>query len=303
MKHTKLARILSAVLALALTVSLAATAVLAGAASVPAKAEVKSGVTVYSNAKGKVDASNLSEGFVTVTYTGGKDVRIKVRITKTGSTTNYDYNLNNKGNAETFPLTEGDGEYSITILENTTGNKYASAYSCKVTLKLSSQFAPFLYSNQYVNFTSTSKTAAKAAELTAGKTSDLDKVSAIYHFAVDNITYDYELAKTVTSGYLPNVDSVLEKKSGICFDYAALMTAMLRSQDIPCKLVVGYAGKVYHAWINVYIDGVGWVDQLIYFDGKDWSLMDPTFVSSGKSSPDVLKYVGDGTNYTQKYAY
>ena len=59
------------------------------------------------------------------------------------------------------------------------------------------------------------------------------------------------------------------------------MAAMLRSQNIPCKLVVGFAGKVYHAWINVYIEGVGWVDQLIYFDGKTWSLMDPTFVSAG----------------------
>ena len=96
---------------------------------------------------------------------------------------------------------------------------------------------------------------------------------------------------------------MLESGKGICFDYAAVMAAMLRSQNIPCKLVVGFAGKVYHAWINVYIEGVGWVDQLIYFDGKTWSLMDPTFVSSGKNDPAVLKYVGDGTNYSQKYAY
>ena len=28
----------------------------------------------------------------------------------------------------------------------------------------------------------------------------------------------------------------MEIKKGICFDYAALMTGMLRSQGIPCKL-------------------------------------------------------------------
>ena len=32
-------------------------------------------------------------------------------------------------------------------------------------------------------------------------------------------------------------------------------------------------------------------------------MMDPTFVSNGKNNPAVLKYVGDGTNYTEKYAY
>ena len=56
---------------------------------------------------------------------------------------------------------------------------------------------------------------------------------------VNNITYDTELAETVKSGYLPVLDKVLESKKGICFDYAALMTGMLRSQSVPCKLVVG----------------------------------------------------------------
>lgn len=302
MNHPKRRRILSAALALALTASLCA-AVPADAASVPVRAAVKTGVTVYKNGKAAVDASNLSEGFLSVAYTGGKNVRVKVQITKSGGDYAYTYNLNNKGAAETFPLTEGDGDYTVTVLENTTGSKYAQAYSCKLTLKLSSEFAPFLYPNQYVNFTSDSKTAAKAAELAKGKSAALDKVAAIYHFAVDDISYDYELARTVTSGYLPDVDAVLERKTGICFDYAALMAAMLRSQGIPCKLVVGWAGKVYHAWIDVYIDGVGWVDQLIYFDGKDWTLMDPTFVSSGKNDPAVLKFVGDSANYAQKYAY
>ena len=99
------------------------------------------------------------------------------------------------------------------------------------------------------------------------------------------------------------VDKVLEAKKGICFDYSAVMAAMLRSQGIPCKLVIGYAGTVYHAWINVYIEGVGWVDKAIYFDGKTWTLMDPTFVSTGKGSASIMKYVTTASNYSAKYAY
>lgn len=262
----------------------------------------KTGVTVYQNAKASIDASNLSEGYVYVKYTGGKNVKIKVQITKSGGTT-YTYNLNNAGTTETFPLTEGNGSYSIKVYENTSGTKYALAYSTTVDMQLRNDFLPFLYPNQYVNFTSSSKVVAKAAELTSGKKDDLSKVSAIYYYVTDNFTYDYDLAATVQSGYLPDVDQVLASKKGICFDYAAVMASMLRSQNIPCKLVVGYAGTVYHAWIDVFIDGVGWVDKAIYFDGKDWTMMDPTFVSTGKHSEKILSYVTNDANYTQKYAY
>ena len=270
--------------------------------TLPVKAEPKTGVTVYANAKASVDASNLSEGYIMVKYTGGKNVKIKVQITKEGGTT-YTYDLNNTGTAETFPLTEGNGKYTIKVFENTTGTKYAQAHSATVNMTLRNVFLPYLYPNQYVNYTDASAVVAKAKELTAGKSSDMEKVSAVYYFVTDNFTYDYNRAATVQSGYLPNVDQVLAEKKGICFDYAAVMSAMLRSQNIPCKLVVGYAGTVYHAWINVYIEGVGWVDQVIYFDGTDWTLMDPTFVSTGKHSQSILQYVTNSANYTQKYAY
>ena len=99
------------------------------------------------------------------------------------------------------------------------------------------------------------------------------------------------------------LDNVLAAKKGICFDYAALMTGMLRSQGVPCKLVVGYAGTVYHAWINVWTEETGWIDGVIYFDGTAWQRMDPTFASSGGGSDAIMQYIGDGKNYTQKYVY
>lgn len=309
MNRTILRRGASVLLALCL---LAGSAVLVGAAGVQAKAEKasvlpvkqepKSGITVYSNAKASVDASNLAEGYLIVAYTGGKDVRIKVRITKSGTQVNYDYDLNNAGRTESFPLTEGDGKYTVTVFENTTGTKYATAFTCEVDLKLRNDFLPYLYPNQYVDYGEESQTVKTAATLCAGQ-DDRGKVEQVFDYVVDGFTYDYDLAATVQSGYLPDVDKVLAAKKGICFDYAAVMTAMLRSQNVPCKLVVGYAGEIYHAWINVYIEGVGWVDKVIYFDGKTWTLMDPTFTSSGKRSDSIMRYVTDSTNYTQKYAY
>ena len=110
-------------------------------------------------------------------------------------------------------------------------------------MTLEDEFAPFLRPNQYVDYGSAPNTVAKAAELTSGLAEPLDKVKAVYDFVVENITYDKQLAASVQSGYLPVLDTVLAKKTGICFDYAALMTGMLRSQEVPCKLVVGYAGS------------------------------------------------------------
>jgi hypothetical protein len=53
----------------------------------------------------------------------------------------------------------------------------------------------------------------------------------------------------------------------------------------------------------VYIDGVGWLDNYIYFDGTNWSLADPTFASTGGQSDSIKQYIGNGANYQQKYCY
>ena len=81
------------------------------------------------------------------------------------------------------------------------------------------------------------------------------------------------------------------------------MTAMLRSEDIPTKLVIGYAGDAYHAWVSVYTAEQGWVDNLIYFDGSNWKFMDPTFASSGKDNSTVRDYISNPANYRAKFTY
>ena len=155
---------------------------------------------------------------------------------------------------------------------------------------------------KYVNFTADSLPVAKAEELADDASSDLDIISSVYNYIITHFTYDYSKASSVTSGYLPDIDEVFTSEKGICFDYAALMSAMLRSQRIPTKLEVGYSGDVYHAWISCYVDEIGWVDNIIEFDGKNWSIMDPTLAANNSAS-DVKKYVGNGKNYVTKYTY
>ncbi len=258
-----------------------------------------SGASTYGNEKATIDASHTSDGYVMIKYTGSNS-KVKIRIKKD---TEYTYDIASNGSYVTFPLSEGSGTYTIKVYENVSGTSYAQAVSESIQVNLASDTMPFLYPNQFCNFSAGSAVVSVSDSITAGITDPLKKVETIYNYAVDNISYDNQKAATVQSGYLPDVDATLARKTGICFDYAAVMTSMLRAQGIPTKLVIGYAGNVYHAWVSVYIQGQGWIDNIIYFDGTSWKLMDPTFASSGKKSQQVLDYISNPANYRAKFSY
>lgn len=247
-----------------------------------------------------IDYSNTAQGYVTVCHSAETQQRLKAQVK--GPTTTYTYDLTAQQQA-VFPLSDGSGAYRITLYKNVEGSKYAAVLSLSCDVLLDNEFAPFLHANQYVDYDSAPNTVVLARQLTDGHAEALEKVAAVYDYVVSNLTYDKQLAATVKSGYLPDLDAVLEKKSGICFDYAALMTGMLRSQGIPCKLVVGFAGQAYHAWISVWSEQTGWINGAVFFDGQRWQRMDPTFASSGKGSQAIMDYIGDGKNYTARYFY
>lgn len=259
-----------------------------------------SGALVESNDRAIIDYSNTSEGYVMVQYIGSTQSRLKAQVQ--GPATTYTYNIT-VGEWTVFPLSDGDGDYQIKVFENISDNRYALILSVSTNVALKNEFAPFLYPNQYVNYENATQTIATAELLTQSQTDLLGKVESVYNYVVDNISYDNEKAATVQSGYLPDLDHVLTTGKGICFDYASLMTGMLRSQGIPCKLVVGYAGSAYHAWISVWSEETGWVDGAVFFDGTTWQRMDPTFASTGNKDSSIMEFIGDGTNYTEKYLY
>jgi len=244
----------------------------------------------YANGRAQADVAGLDRGVVRVRYTGGAEVRIKVQITKAGGT-DYNYDLNNAGEWETFLLTEGDGEYALRVLENQREDRYQPVFECTLTLALEDPAAPFLEESQFVSFPADSPAAALAAEVVQGLETREEKVAAVFDYVVEHLSYDREKAATAEPGYLPDLDEVLERGEGICFDYAALMTAMLRSRGIPCKLAVGWAGKEYHAWVEVREET------------GEWRLMDPTFVSANPGDEKVLEFVSDPGNYKVRYYY
>lgn len=258
------------------------------------------GTVTYGSDLVSIDASNTGEGYVMVKYTGNNP-KVKLQI-QTPDGNKYTYLLSQEKIFETFPLPSGDGTYTLTVYENVVDDKYSVACSQDIDVTIRDEFLPFLYPNQYVSFTAGSKTVALGEEVSEGASTDLDVVSNIYHYVTEHIAYDTDKATSVTYGYLPDIDETITTGKGICFDYASVMSSMLRSQQIPTKLEVGYAGEAYHAWISVYLEDTGWVDNLIEFDGENWSLMDPTFAAGG-SNKALKEFIGDGSNYVVKYSY
>lgn len=257
------------------------------------------GTEEYGNDVASIDASNSAEGYVTARYFGSNN-KVKLMITGPDGNT-YRYDLNTK-EYTAFPLTAGNGTYSLGIYENISGDSYTTAMKVDINVTLNDEFRPYLYPSQYVAFDENCLIVEKAQELAFPADNDLDVVSNIYNYVIKNISYDHDKAAAPPTGYISSVDDTLESGKGICLDYAAVMTGMLRSQGIPTRLEVGYAKEAYHAWISTYIKDIGWVNGMIEFDGKSWKLMDPTFAANS-TEKSLKKFIGNGSNYTVKYEY
>lgn len=257
------------------------------------------GTTVYSNPYVSIDASNISEGYVMASYLGGCSI-VKLQLVGPDHMT-YTYDL--KGSDyEVFPLSAGNGTYSLGVYENIEGSQYVTVFSQELEVNITNPWGSFLYPNQYVKFDASSEVVSTAKELVTEAHDDLEAIIMIYNYVIENITYDFDKAANVQSGYVPDVDEILQIKTGICLDYAAVMASMLRSQRIPTRLEVGYAGSTYHAWISTYVEDQGWVNGIIQFDGQSWSLMDPTFAANTEEK-ELKSFIGEGDNYVTKYNY
>ncbi|MBQ5318722.1 MAG: transglutaminase domain-containing protein [Oscillospiraceae bacterium] len=264
------------------------------------KTPLASGVSVAATDKAEIDFSCADEGYISAVY-NGKSERAKLRI-KCGNL-QYDHDLAADGTREFFPLMES-GSYSVKVYELVTGKSYGEAVSAEFEVKIKSSTEMYLYPNKYIDFSSKSKCVKKAAELCAGADDDIEKIAAVFVYVTDTISYDKELAATVKSGYIPDPDRTLEKGKGICFDYSSLMAAMLRSQNIPTRLVIGWADPdIYHAWNEIYTEETGWITPELFLKKKGYNIADATFYAGNPDKEKISDYIEDSGNYSAVYRY
>lgn len=147
-----------------------------------------------------------------------------------------------------------------------------------------------------------------ARDITAGKTTDYDRVKAIEEYL--SAGFPYTLTPKATPKNRDFVDYFLfDLKEGYCSYYATAMTIMTRSLGIPARYVEGYilppkasSGSTYevtneqaHAWVEVYFEGFGWIPfestspfQSAFYANRD---MQGVYTGSFESSLDYMQYL------------
>lgn len=220
------------------------------------------------------------------------------------NTQEYHYALNETGKWELLPITEGNGSYTINVSYGSdlleTGHS-SRQVGGTVNINLSDPDIAFLAPSTVIDYSEDSLCAAKAAQLTQELESDQEKIDTIVNYVADLLTYSEEIR--MERRQMPNytfrhydADQIFLRETGTCGDYAALTTAMLRSQGIPCKYVRGpftnLNGEISdHAWVEVQT-GEG-----------QWTRIDPTGVDSIRDAEDknVQKQIEEALREDDRY--
>ena len=240
-----------------------------------------------------LDLNNQENGSISYGLDASATGEFKLMLQKQGGTKYY-YDLK-QGHKESFALQFGNGEYTVTLLQKISGTQYRVLKAQKVTLELEDNKKVFLNSVQNVKWQDTDQAIIKAQALTANLKTDSEKIAAIYNYVINNVKYDQAKANTVKSGYLPNINTTYSTNKGICYDYASLFGAMLRSVGIPTKLVMGtstYTKDTYHAWNEVYSS-----------TENQWLTIDTTVDATLKSAANTYQMKKDVTRYTVDKIY
>ena len=103
-----------------------------------------------------------------------------------------------------------------------------------------------------------------AQDVTKGEKTDLEKVRAIYEYAVATLKYD----KSGIGWGRGDILHACDKKRGNCTDFHALFTGFCRAVGVPARFEIGFPlpeergeGEIggYHCWAQFYLRGYGWV--------------------------------------------
>jgi protein-glutamine gamma-glutamyltransferase len=115
-----------------------------------------------------------------------------------------------------------------------------------------------------------------ARQVTASATNDYDRADAIQRYLRDN--YGYSLNPPSIQPDDPVGSFLFKSKEGYCEYFAAAMVLMLRSVNVPARIVNGFQTGTYNRLGGDFIvrarDAHSWVE--VYFPGYGWFPFDPT---------------------------
>lgn len=109
---------------------------------------------------------------------------------------------------------------------------------------------------------------------------DPDIINKVASYIKTAARYNLEYNKALDSESNVIVAFLSEYKEGVCRHYASAATLLYRALGIPARYTVGFAapvekgvateitGKYAHAWVEVYVKGLGWVNVEVTGSGN-----------------------------------
>lgn len=123
-----------------------------------------------------------------------------------------------------------------------------------------------------------------ASKIVAGKTNNYDRAREIERYLSTHYGYTLKLSQTPPPD--PLAEFLFERKQGHCEYFASAMAIMLRTLQIPSRVVNGFRGAQFNDLTSSYIvrasEAHTWVE--VYFPGYGWSTFDPTPPDPGSTS-------------------
>ena len=271
---------------------------------------------VYENEYVKIDINTSNKGYIQIESLDPAAERVEVNLysnvnNQFGGKGRWHYNHKQKGKTTLkAALTYGNATYEIEVWTTLTSESLGITRCTRkavltVTLNNVSKTGGFLLSTGEVIYSSGMQFIKKADEIAATCSNDFEKVGKIYAWLTDYLDYKPSDDYTAVGTYTCDLEKVYNRGYGVCYDYAVILAAMLRSQGIPCKVVFGkYAGSDYgHVWNEVYINSNGSITtDKVDIAGNKWCRLDPTMShsNSGKQSTD---YMNTDKNYLWQLIY
>jgi len=223
------------------------------------------------------------EGKITLTGETARSL-IKIIVIKDETQRWYDVKLEDGKFNEEIWFIDGIGEYQVSVLVHKEGRRYTFGPTVHVqnTVDVNRFLVPTLHVES-----NNEKIITLAKEITKDSRTDIEKAKSIYDWVTANIVYDYKKYIRQINNNYDNVYgalNTLETKTGVCYDYAALVAALGRASGLQVKMIKGNFKSTYrnelHAWNEIYISEEDkWITvdstfgasmQSNYFDNKDF---------------------------------
>lgn len=278
---------------------------------------VESPSGVYSNKYVKINTNTANKGYVEVEYIelNGFDINVAIccdLINQYGGKCRWHYDTGNKGKCKIkVPLTYGNREYTISVtsaMKNESTGLGRASKKAELTVNLTnvSNTGAFLLSTGEVIFDADKMFIKKATELSQGCKNDFEKVAKIYDWLTNYLRYK-DTEYTALGIYKCDLDKLYLRGTGVCYDYAVILAAMLRSQGIPSRVVFGkyanYMPEEGHVWNEVYIQSSGSIKtDKMHITGNKWCRLDPT-MSRENVSQTAIDYMNNSSNYIWQFYY